>query len=267
MRVRLGRSVLVLSLVACGAPDGPDGASEDGEVGGHCYPNGTCNVGLACVDGVCVPSRPPGDAATSDAILPHDSAVDADIPTDSSMPDAAGTSCLKPKVFLNTLAETFRPGFEDAVNNRSSTLDAIVTSSGLSSADATALRDEVVGTIGQYVEVVLERPTPDTPYVMIAAIPDWDRVGIYTVGCDPSGIEVQFINADLATAGGDAATAAGYIAGLGAVELAGDCMNWPRAAAGCTFSSTAPLRFAWCDMPAGASQDGHQAMQSFYHCD
>lgn len=60
-----------LSLGACG-----DG-SNDGELGGHCYPNGTCNIFLACSGGICVSS--PLDAAID---APTDVAVDA-------LPDAA----------------------------------------------------------------------------------------------------------------------------------------------------------------------------------
>jgi hypothetical protein len=45
-------AILVMTMVvaACNSSDGTDG-----EVGGHCYPNGTCNATLACSAGVCVP--------------------------------------------------------------------------------------------------------------------------------------------------------------------------------------------------------------------
>lgn len=46
-------------------------SSEPGEVGAHCYPNGTCNVGLSCSGGFCYPS---------DASLLADASPIADAP-------------------------------------------------------------------------------------------------------------------------------------------------------------------------------------------
>lgn len=45
------RVVGVALLAACG---GGGSASQDGTIGGHCYPNGTCNVSLTCSGGICV---------------------------------------------------------------------------------------------------------------------------------------------------------------------------------------------------------------------
>jgi hypothetical protein len=65
----------VLLLAACSYPS-PRG---EGELGSHCYPNGTCNVGLSCSAGTCVPA----DAAVPDAPVDApsiDAAVDAGFP-------------------------------------------------------------------------------------------------------------------------------------------------------------------------------------------
>jgi hypothetical protein len=67
MRLIIGVVALLL-VTGCG-DDGPS-ADNDGEVGGHCYANGTCNVGLNCSAGICVPV----DAAVD---APHDAAPDA----------------------------------------------------------------------------------------------------------------------------------------------------------------------------------------------
>jgi hypothetical protein len=40
---------VVIVVAACGGNNGPG----NGEVGGHCYPNGTCNTTLVCSAGVC----------------------------------------------------------------------------------------------------------------------------------------------------------------------------------------------------------------------
>ena len=63
-------ALLVLLLGACGD------SSDQGEVGAHCYPNGTCNVGLSCSGGYCYPA---------------DASITADARPDAS-PDAA-TAC------------------------------------------------------------------------------------------------------------------------------------------------------------------------------
>lgn len=87
--MRVGLFLFV--LVACG------GEKKQGELGADCYPNGTCNVTLACVGGLCVGGTP--DAAVdaragtgSDAAEPEDAHVDASIhPPDASIdarPDA-----------------------------------------------------------------------------------------------------------------------------------------------------------------------------------
>lgn len=67
MRLTVGVVALFLAT-GCG-DDGP-APDNDGEVGGHCYPNGTCNVGLNCSAGICVPVDATVDAppdATPDA--------------------------------------------------------------------------------------------------------------------------------------------------------------------------------------------------------
>jgi hypothetical protein len=73
--------VVAIACVGCG------GEANDGERSGHCYPNGTCNVGLQCSAGICVAS----DAAVADApvdaiIVPADAVFDA--PVDALMCNA-----------------------------------------------------------------------------------------------------------------------------------------------------------------------------------
>jgi hypothetical protein len=63
MRAAGSWSVIVLAT-ACG------GGNKQGEIGGHCYPNGTCNVTLACAGGICI-------AAPIDAAVPRDAPHDA----------------------------------------------------------------------------------------------------------------------------------------------------------------------------------------------
>lgn len=108
--------VLGLLVAGCGSS-----AKKQGELNADCYPNGTCNVTLACVGGICVAepvdagrdgSNSNGHDAATDAPTdaPRDAAVDArsdahrDAPPDaycydlsSNIPAAhhdAGTTCI-----------------------------------------------------------------------------------------------------------------------------------------------------------------------------
>jgi hypothetical protein len=51
-------------VMACGDDDFDGTLHDDGELGGRCYPNDTCNVGLSCSAGVCVLIDAPGGAPT-----------------------------------------------------------------------------------------------------------------------------------------------------------------------------------------------------------
>ncbi len=55
---------------------GCNGGSSEGQAGGHCYANGTCNVTLSCIGGYCVATL---DAPRPDAPVdaPRDAHVDA----------------------------------------------------------------------------------------------------------------------------------------------------------------------------------------------
>jgi hypothetical protein len=70
------RNLVIMAAVSvgCGGAE-----SNDGEIGGHCYPNGTCNVGLHCVSGLCAPI----DAGLPDAVPLTDAAIDALVCTDT----------------------------------------------------------------------------------------------------------------------------------------------------------------------------------------
>lgn len=63
--MRWSRVLLLVWIVACGDKDGQ--VLDDGEIGGHCYPNGTCNVALSCAAGICI---------AADAAVVADAAVD-----------------------------------------------------------------------------------------------------------------------------------------------------------------------------------------------
>lgn len=62
-------TALVLLAIGCG-----DKVSNQGELGARCYPNGTCNVTLRCVGGLCVAE--PDDADVAD-VPPTDAEIDA----------------------------------------------------------------------------------------------------------------------------------------------------------------------------------------------
>jgi len=70
--MRLLASVLVLACAGCGG----HGQGNKGELGGHCYPNGTCNVTLFCGGGICL-------------ALPDARLLDAQV---DESPDAQGTA-------------------------------------------------------------------------------------------------------------------------------------------------------------------------------
>ena len=90
-------SVVVAALAACG------GANEsDGEVGGHCYPNGTCNVGLSCGGGICSPA---------DALVGADSPADVAI---DAPPDAAPFVCNDDSLFEPN--DTYQTAFVSPVD-------------------------------------------------------------------------------------------------------------------------------------------------------
>jgi hypothetical protein len=77
-------SAVALSLVLCGC----GGDKKQGALGADCYPNGTCNVTLACVGGLCVAPMDAANDTAMDAVR-TDGAVDA--PPDghnNPMPDA-----------------------------------------------------------------------------------------------------------------------------------------------------------------------------------
>jgi hypothetical protein len=74
--------ILCLTVVGCG---GGDATIPTGELGGHCYPNGTCNTTLMCVGGVCDP-----EGVCGDGVL--DVAEDCDIGIVSGL-GSCPTSC------------------------------------------------------------------------------------------------------------------------------------------------------------------------------
>lgn len=65
------RRWVVVLLLAAGCGDDDSGSRAQGELGGLCYPNGTCNVTLTCQSGLCVAidGGTPGDASVGDGAL------------------------------------------------------------------------------------------------------------------------------------------------------------------------------------------------------
>ena len=74
--MRAGRLLVLVAALAsaCSGTDSSGDPSEQGAIGQHCYPNGTCNVGLGCADGVCsaLDAAPP-DAQVDASICDNDS--------------------------------------------------------------------------------------------------------------------------------------------------------------------------------------------------
>ena len=129
---------LALIMTACG---GGGGSNDDGEVGGHCYPNGTCNVGLTCVEGVCQPSdagpvdSDPGDAENVDAPGDGPSAVcnddssfeNNDTPQSAFVTPVASTQVNVTYDDLAICPATDRDHFQVVLVTANSSLEALVT--------------------------------------------------------------------------------------------------------------------------------------------
>jgi len=64
-----GLLLVAFLLAGCG------GKSNDGGLGGHCYPNGTCDVGLACSGGVCAVGVDAAIDSPPDAFVCNDDTV------------------------------------------------------------------------------------------------------------------------------------------------------------------------------------------------
>ena len=74
MRSAAAAFAIVAFLGACSSPQGDERQS--------CFPNGTCNAGLACLSNVCV--RLPADGGTDAATdVPGDVAIDVPAPIDA----------------------------------------------------------------------------------------------------------------------------------------------------------------------------------------
>lgn len=125
---------LVLFGSACGGDDGP--SRETGELGGVCYPNGTCNVTLYCSAGICVT----GDGGMGDG--------GADAPTNNCADDSA----LEPN---DTTSTAFDTGVAGTMTSISFAALAICPAGDkdLWEVNISSMSD-VVGTI------VYESPTP-----------------------------------------------------------------------------------------------------------
>lgn len=114
----MGGSTILLVAAVVVAACGGGGVQSDGEVGGHCYPNGTCNVGLSCSAGICFPAdasefNPDAMDSALDAAI--DSALDAAI-------DAAPLVCnddstLEPNNTLQMAHDTMVGGSQSSFTN------------------------------------------------------------------------------------------------------------------------------------------------------
>ncbi len=103
---------LVALLAACGGENKAQQAQ--GEIGGHCYPNGTCNVTLDCVGGICIAAVDAGVDAAVDAMVdaaidaPPDAAIDAPVCDNQFEPnEMIQTAYLIPLAQTGQLLATF----------------------------------------------------------------------------------------------------------------------------------------------------------------
>jgi hypothetical protein len=89
-RTDRGCGILTIALIAACTTSAPQGSER-----GECYPNATCDQGLACYSSVCVRDVPPDadvrDVAADEASSPEDvpSPVDAPEPTDLAVADSS----------------------------------------------------------------------------------------------------------------------------------------------------------------------------------
>src|SRR5690606_29779342 len=61
----LGSGFVLFLAVSCFSAGGGNDDCEQGDEGCACFPNGTCNAGLACSDDKCVDPRSTGSGGTS----------------------------------------------------------------------------------------------------------------------------------------------------------------------------------------------------------
>jgi hypothetical protein len=80
-RVHAAAACLHVAIVLAGCGSKND---DDGELGGHCYPNATCNVGLSCSAGICLVADAAVDAPPD---VRPDAALDAYVCTDAYEPN------------------------------------------------------------------------------------------------------------------------------------------------------------------------------------
>jgi len=159
------RFVMVVGAAVAGCGGG-GGANDqnDGEVGGHCYPNGTCNVGLACSEGICSPL----DAFVPDAAT--DAAIDA-VSIDAP-PDAAPFVCNDDSAFEPN--DTLPTAFVTPINGT----QASVTYSSLALCPATD-RD--------YFRVTITAPNTNLE-ALLTYSPGVDSVGMSIVNASGAAI-------------------------------------------------------------------------------
>lgn len=92
--MKIGALLIVAALAACGGGTTTNG---DGTLNGKCFPNNTCNAGLACVSGTCEMGL------DIDAAVLHDAMVDGFLghPDSSTLPDAfVPDSSVLPDAFI-----------------------------------------------------------------------------------------------------------------------------------------------------------------------
>lgn len=85
------RSICLLIALAIGCNSE---SSDEGELGARCYPNGTCDVTLACAGGICVSSPVDGGVDSStDAFIPSDAfvCIDMALEPNETIQTATGT--------------------------------------------------------------------------------------------------------------------------------------------------------------------------------
>ena len=80
-------------MISCGGDD-PETEAAQGEEGGKCYPNRTCNDGLECSEGLCIKTadsgdtQDPSDADSSDSVSDDDTSDTSDSGDDNDQTDS-----------------------------------------------------------------------------------------------------------------------------------------------------------------------------------
>lgn len=132
----------------------------------------------ACGGAATVAGDDGDDAISPDAIASSDGDGSL-LPGDGGTIDAAPAPdadpyCRPVTIYLNNEGETFRPGFENPLTNRSAILDTAFTATPLSPAQFSAVTAFLESKLAEFDPIIVtERPAADVPYAMIVVSTTW----------------------------------------------------------------------------------------------